>query len=68
MASFLRKALSMRLVKSRGVHFDNARDCVRRYIFADHQDQLSLPLDDISGIGNSYDVWGVIRKLRCHCY
>ena len=48
--------------------FDSARDGVRRYTFAHYKDQLSLPLDDVSGIGNSYD-WGggVIRRLHYHC-
>ena len=50
------KALSMRLVESHGV--------VRRYAFAYYQDQLSLSLDDVSSIGNSYDFWGFIRRLN----
>ena len=46
--------------------FDNARDSVRHYAFADYQGQLSLPLDDVSGIGKSYDLLGVIRRLSVH--
>ena len=34
------------------------RDAVLCYVFADCQDQVSLPFDDVSGIGKSYDFWG----------